>query len=75
MISLAQTAVLLAAAVLAVSVFRLLNLSSILGYVAAGLIIGPWGLRLIHQIDNISKIADFGVVLLLFIIEIGRAHV
>ena len=68
MISLAQTAVLLAAAVLAVSVFRLLNLSSILGYVAAGLIIGPWGLRLIHQIDNISKIADFGVVLLLFII-------
>ena len=68
MISLAQTAVLLAAAVLAVSVFRLLNLSSILGYVAAGLIIGPWGLRLIHQIDNISKIAEFGVVLLLFII-------
>jgi monovalent cation:proton antiporter-2 (CPA2) family protein len=68
MISLAQTAVLLAAAVLAVSLFRLLNLSSILGYVAAGLIIGPWGLRLIHEIENISKIADFGVVLLLFII-------
>jgi glutathione-regulated potassium-efflux system protein KefB len=68
MISLAQTAVLLAAAVLAVSVFRLLNLSSILGYVAAGLVIGPWGLRLIHDIDNISKIAEFGVVLLLFII-------
>ena len=68
MISLAQVAVLLAAAVLAVSVFRLLNLSSILGYVAAGLIIGPWGLRLIHEIENISKIADFGVVLLLFII-------
>ena len=68
MISLAQTAVLLAAAVLTVSVFRLLNLSSILGYVAAGLLIGPWGLRLIHDIDNISKIAEFGVVLLLFII-------
>src|SRR5271154_7467297 len=68
MISLAQTAVLLAAAVVAVSLFRLLNLSSILGYVAAGLIIGPWGLRLIHEIENIAKIADFGVVLLLFII-------
>jgi glutathione-regulated potassium-efflux system ancillary protein KefC/glutathione-regulated potassium-efflux system protein KefB len=68
MISLAQTAVLLAAAVLTVSIFRLLNLSSILGYVAAGLVIGPWGLRLIHDIDNISKIAEFGVVLLLFII-------
>jgi monovalent cation:proton antiporter-2 (CPA2) family protein len=68
MISLAQTAVLLTAAVIAVSFFRLLNLSSILGYVAAGLVIGPWGLRLIHDIGNITKIAEFGVVLLLFII-------
>jgi glutathione-regulated potassium-efflux system ancillary protein KefC/glutathione-regulated potassium-efflux system protein KefB len=68
MISLAQTAVLLAAAVLAVSVFRLLNLSSILGYVAAGLVIGPWGLRLVQNIASVSHIAEFGVVLLLFII-------
>ncbi len=68
MISLAQTAVLLAAAVLAVSVFRLLNLSSILGYVAAGLVIGPWGLRLIQNIASVSHVAEFGVVLLLFII-------
>jgi glutathione-regulated potassium-efflux system ancillary protein KefC/glutathione-regulated potassium-efflux system protein KefB len=68
MISLAQTAVLLAAAVLAVALFRLLKLSSILGYVAAGLIIGPWGLRLIGNIENIAKVAEFGVVLLLFII-------
>lgn len=68
MISLAQTAVLLAAAVVAVSLFRLLRLSSILGYVAAGLVIGPWGLRLIGNIENVAKIAEFGVVLLLFII-------
>ena len=68
MISLAQTAVLLSAAVLAVALFRLLNLSSILGYVAAGLVIGPWGLGLFHDLTNISKIAEFGVVLLLFII-------
>jgi glutathione-regulated potassium-efflux system protein KefB len=68
MISLSQTAVLLAAAVLAVSLFRLLNLSSILGYVAAGLIIGPWSLGLFPDITNIRKIADFGVVLLLFVI-------
>jgi glutathione-regulated potassium-efflux system ancillary protein KefC/glutathione-regulated potassium-efflux system protein KefB len=68
MISLAQTAVLLAAAVLAVSLFRLLRLSSILGYVAAGLVIGPWGLRLIGNIENVAKVAEFGVVLLLFII-------
>ena len=68
MISLAQTAVLLAAAVVTVSLFRLLNLSSILGYVAAGLVIGPWGLRLVQNTQSIGHIADFGVVLLLFII-------
>jgi monovalent cation:proton antiporter-2 (CPA2) family protein len=68
MISLVQTAVLLAAAVLAVSLFRILNLSSILGYVAAGLAIGPWGFGLFNDITNIRKIADFGVVLLLFVI-------
>jgi glutathione-regulated potassium-efflux system ancillary protein KefC/glutathione-regulated potassium-efflux system protein KefB len=68
MISLAQTAVLLAAAVLAVSVFRLLRLSSILGYVAAGLVIGPWGLNLIGDVDRILQVSEFGIVLLLFII-------
>jgi glutathione-regulated potassium-efflux system ancillary protein KefC/glutathione-regulated potassium-efflux system protein KefB len=68
MISLSQTAVLLAAAVVAVSLFRLLRLSSVLGYVAAGLVIGPWGLRLIGNVENIAKVAEFGVVLLLFII-------
>ena len=68
MISLAQTAVLLAAAVIAVSLFRLVRLSSILGYVAAGLVIGPWGLNLIGDISRITQVAQFGVVLLLFII-------
>lgn len=67
-ISLVQTAILLAAAVLAVALFRLLRLSSILGYVAAGLVIGPWGLRLFHNVGELSHIAEFGVVLLLFII-------
>jgi len=68
MISLAQTAILLAAAVVAVSLFRLVRLSSILGYVAAGLVIGPWGLNLIGAIDRISRVSEFGIVLLLFII-------
>jgi monovalent cation:proton antiporter-2 (CPA2) family protein len=68
MISLAQTAVLLAAAVVAVSLFRFLRLSSILGYIAAGLAIGPWGLRLVGNVENVAKVAEFGVVLLLFII-------
>ena len=68
MISLSQTAVLLAAAVIAVALFRLLNLSSILGYVAAGLVIGPWGLRLFRNVGEVMHVAEFGVVLLLFII-------
>jgi monovalent cation:proton antiporter-2 (CPA2) family protein len=68
MISLAQTAILLAAAVVAVSLFRLLRLSSILGYVAAGLVIGPWGLNLIGEVSRILQVSQFGVVLLLFII-------
>ncbi|HEY3786582.1 MAG TPA: monovalent cation:proton antiporter-2 (CPA2) family protein [Steroidobacteraceae bacterium] len=68
MISLAQTAVLLGAAVLAVSVFRLLRLSSILGYVAAGMVIGPWGFGLVREVPNIMNFAEFGIVLLLFII-------
>jgi glutathione-regulated potassium-efflux system ancillary protein KefC/glutathione-regulated potassium-efflux system protein KefB len=68
MISLQQTAVLLAAAVVAVSLFRLLRLSSILGYVVAGLVIGPWGLGLIGNVEHIMNVAEFGIVLLLFII-------
>jgi monovalent cation:proton antiporter-2 (CPA2) family protein len=68
MISLGQTAILLAAAVIAVSLFRFLRLSSILGYVAAGLVIGPWGLGLIGDVDRIMQVSEFGIVLLLFII-------
>jgi monovalent cation:proton antiporter-2 (CPA2) family protein len=68
MLTLPQTAILLAAAVVSVSIFRLARLSSILGYVAAGLVIGPWGLQLIGNVDSILHIAELGVVLLLFII-------
>ncbi len=68
MISLAETAILLAAAVVAVSLFRFLRLSSILGYVAAGLVIGPWGLNLVGDVDRITRASEFGIVLLLFII-------
>jgi monovalent cation:proton antiporter-2 (CPA2) family protein len=67
-ITLAQTAVFLGAAVIAVSIFRLLRLSSILGYVAAGMIIGPWGFRLVSDVPSVMSFAEFGIVLLLFII-------
>jgi glutathione-regulated potassium-efflux system ancillary protein KefC/glutathione-regulated potassium-efflux system protein KefB len=65
---LAQAAVFLAAAVIAVAIFRRLKLSSILGYIAAGLVIGPFGLGLIRDVDSILHDAEFGVVLLLFVI-------
>ena len=68
MISLAQVAILLTAAVVAVSLFRLMKFSSVLGFIAAGLIIGPWGLRLITDVSSILNASEFGVVLLLFII-------
>ncbi len=67
-ISLGQVALLLGAAVLAVSIFRLLRLSSILGYLAAGMVIGPWGFGLVHDVPSVMSFAEFGVVLLLFII-------
>jgi len=67
-ISLSQTALLLTAAVIAVALFRLLKLSSILGYVAAGLVIGPWGLGLFRNVEEVRHVAEFGIVLLLFII-------
>ena len=68
MITLGQTAILLTAAVVAVSLFRFLRLSSILGYVAAGLAIGPWGLNLLGDVARIRHVSEFGIVLLLFVI-------
>ncbi len=66
--TLPQTAILLGAAVLAVALFRLLRLSSILGYIAAGMVLGPWGFRLVSDVPSIMSFAEFGIVLLLFII-------
>lgn len=65
---LAQIAVFLGATVLAIPLFRRLRLSSILGYLAAGVAIGPWGLRVIQNTEGVMNIAELGVVLLLFVI-------
>lgn len=56
------------AAIVAVPLFKRIGLGSVLGYLAAGLVIGPWGLRLITDVENILHAAEFGVVLLLFVI-------
>jgi glutathione-regulated potassium-efflux system ancillary protein KefC len=58
----------LAAAVLAVPLARLLGLGSIIGYLAAGIAIGPWGLKLVTDPQDMLHFAEFGVVLMLFLV-------
>jgi glutathione-regulated potassium-efflux system protein KefB len=65
---LVQIVALLGAGVVAVPIFRRLGLGSVLGYFAAGLAIGPFGLGLFSDPENILHVAEFGVIMLLFII-------
>ncbi len=58
----------LAAAVIAVPLARALGLGSIIGYLVAGIVIGPWGLRLVTDAQTILTVAEFGVVLMLFLV-------
>lgn len=65
---LAGALVYLAAAVAAVPLARLLGLSAIVGYLAAGIVIGPWGAGLVTDPSQILRFAEFGVVLMLFLV-------
>ena len=67
---------LLGAAVVAVPLFKRLGLGSVLGYLAAGLAIGPFGLKLVTDSQAIIHIAEFGVVMFLFVIglEMKPSH-
>ena len=58
----------LTAAVLAVPIARALGLGAIIGYLAAGMAIGPWGLGLVRNVQDILHFAEFGVVLMLFLV-------
>lgn len=60
--------VLLGAAVIAVPLFKRLGLGSVLGYLAAGLAIGPFGVGLFSDPQSILHVAELGVVMFLFII-------
>src|SRR3712207_3698489 len=64
------------AAAVAVPVFRFMGLSAVLGYLAAGVVIGPSGLGLVGDPETIATVAELGFVLLLFIIglELKLAH-
>jgi glutathione-regulated potassium-efflux system ancillary protein KefC/glutathione-regulated potassium-efflux system protein KefB len=65
---LAQIAIFLAAAVIAIPIFRRFKLGSVLGYLTAGIIIGPASLGLIKGVEATQNIAQFGIVLLMFVI-------
>ncbi|MHA6689982.1 monovalent cation:proton antiporter-2 (CPA2) family protein [Devosia sp. A449] len=59
---------LLGAAVIAVPLFKRLGLGSVLGYLAAGVVLGPSGIALIHEPEAVLTTAELGVVMFLFII-------
>ena len=63
-----QVVVLLSAAVIAVPLLKWFGLASVMGYLIAGVVIGPWGLSLLEDPVTIMHATEFGVVLLLFII-------
>ena len=67
-VDLTTIVILLAAAVIAVPLFRRLGLGSVLGFLAAGLVIGPFGFAVIEDAQAVIHVAELGVVLFLFVI-------
>ena len=67
-ISLLSPVILLTAAVISVPLIKRLGLSSVLGYLIAGLIIGPFGLAFFYDSESILHVAELGIVMYLFVI-------
>ena len=67
---LTDIAILLAAAVVAVPIFQSMRMGAVPGFVIAGVVVGPYGLGLIGNVEEIGQLAELGIVLLLFIIGI-----
>ncbi len=65
---LSEAAIFLAAAVVAVLISRRLKLGAVLGYLVAGIAIGPFGLGFIADVESVLHFAELGIVLLLFVI-------
>jgi len=74
--TLLKAVALLGAAVVAVPLFRKLGLGSVLGYLAAGLVIGPFGLGWFSNPQSILHFAELGVVMFLFVVglEMRPSH-
>ena len=65
---LAESLIYLLAAVISVPISRRLGFGSVLGYLAAGIIIGPFGLAFVADAEHILHFAELGVVFLLFVV-------
>ncbi|PSM53109.1 potassium transporter [Campylobacter blaseri] len=63
-----QLFIFLTAAAIAVPVAKKLGLGSVLGYLLAGIIIGPFGFSLIGDVEDIMHFTEFGVVMMLFLV-------
>ncbi len=61
---------LLLATVVIIPIFHKIRLGAILGYLAAGIVLGPWGLGVITEVEDVRHLAEFGVIFLLFILGI-----
>jgi monovalent cation:proton antiporter-2 (CPA2) family protein len=59
---------LLLATVIVVPIFHAIRLGALLGYLAAGVILGPWGLGIITEVEKIRYLGEFGVIFLLFVL-------
>lgn len=75
-VGLLSPVILLAAAVIAVPIFKRIGLGSVLGYLTAGLIIGPFGFAFFSDSTSILHIAELGIVMYLFLIglEMKPSH-
>ena len=63
----------LLAAVIAVPLFKKIGLGSILGYLCAGIVLGPHALAIVSDPDEVLHFAEYGVILLLFVIGLELA--
>jgi len=68
MLLIEQIALLLLAAVVIVPILQKLRLGSVLGYLIAGILVGPWMFGVVRDVDTVLQISELGVVLLLFVI-------
>lgn len=63
-----QLFIFLTAAAIAVPIAKKLGLGSVLGYLIAGIVIGPYGLSLISHVEDVMHFTEFGVVMMLFLV-------